>query len=128
MTSLPFLLPKSSTVDCEKSKALVNWFYWIQTSSQATKLAARTATVPFGQGPNLRRRALTELANVRCAHVVAELPLALAQLNGCRWQVECEGQHVLSVWGCVTDGLLCSDRGTCIDNKCQCNDGYKGTY
>jgi hypothetical protein len=81
VTSLPFLLPKSSTVDCEKSKALVNWFYWIQTSSQATKLAARTATVPFGQVPNLRRRALTELAKVRCAHVVAELPLAFAQLK-----------------------------------------------
>jgi hypothetical protein len=41
VTSLPFLLPKSSTVDCEKSRALVNWFYWIQTSSQASKLASR---------------------------------------------------------------------------------------
>jgi hypothetical protein len=40
VTSLPFLLRLGSeTLDCLKTKTLINWIYWTQTESQAFLLA-----------------------------------------------------------------------------------------
>jgi hypothetical protein len=66
VASLPFLLPLSSTVDCQKATALVDWIYWVSTSSQAFRLAARTDAVSSGQVPELQKRLLRSLSNVRC--------------------------------------------------------------
>ena len=35
----------------------------------------------------------------------------------------CEGQHVLSTWSCIFDGELCSGAGTCVEGKCNCDEG-----
>jgi hypothetical protein len=66
VASLPFLLPLSSTVDCQKSTALVDWIYWVSTSPQAFRLAARTDAVSSGQVPEIQKRLLRSLSNVRC--------------------------------------------------------------
>jgi hypothetical protein len=43
-------------------------------------------------------------------------------------QVTCNGQHVLSTWSCISDGILCSGMGTCTDGQCNCSTGREGTY
>ncbi len=32
------------------------------------------------------------------------------------------------LYGCVSDGVVCSSHGSCIDHSCTCDDGYEGTY
>ncbi len=40
----------------------------------------------------------------------------------------CDGIHVSSVYGCVKDGVLCNDVGTCVDQACVCNSGWTGEF
>jgi hypothetical protein len=40
----------------------------------------------------------------------------------------CDGEAVSSIYGCVKDGVLCGDAGTCTDNACVCNSGYEGEF
>jgi hypothetical protein len=42
--------------------------------------------------------------------------------------VTCDGRHVLSAWSCISDGELCSGAGTCVEGKCNCDEGLVGTY
>ncbi len=42
--------------------------------------------------------------------------------------IKCKGQPVSNVQGCIQNGTLCNDHGTCINNKCICNNGYSGVY
>jgi hypothetical protein len=40
----------------------------------------------------------------------------------------CKGVQVSKVAMCISDGKLCSDAGTCIDNACQCTSGREGQF
>ncbi len=42
--------------------------------------------------------------------------------------ITCNGKPVSSLYGCVSDGVVCSDHGSCNDHSCTCDAGYKGTY
>ncbi len=35
---------------------------------------------------------------------------------------------MLSVWACISDGLVCSNHGRCVDNQCACFSGYGGNF
>jgi hypothetical protein len=40
----------------------------------------------------------------------------------------CSGATVSRYAGCIDDGKLCSNQGTCVDGVCQCNSGRTGEY
>ncbi len=42
--------------------------------------------------------------------------------------VTCDGEPVSSLFGCVSDGTVCSNRGTCGNHTCNCNTGFGGTF
>ncbi len=42
--------------------------------------------------------------------------------------ITCEGKYVSSLYGCVSDGEVCSNHGSCEEHKCACERGYEGTY
>ncbi len=42
--------------------------------------------------------------------------------------VTCNGEPVSSLYGCVADGIVCSNHGTCNAHQCSCNMGYEGTF
>ncbi len=42
--------------------------------------------------------------------------------------VTCNGQPVSSLYGCVHDGVLCSDNGMCISNRCSCINRRTGQF
>ncbi len=41
---------------------------------------------------------------------------------------ECEGKTVFSLTGCVQNGQLCSNNGTCIEGQCICSNGSTGQF
>ncbi len=42
--------------------------------------------------------------------------------------VTCDGEPVSSLFGCVSDGTVCSNRGTCGNHTCNCDPGFEGTF
>ncbi len=43
--------------------------------------------------------------------------------------ITCDGEHVSSLYGCVSDdGVVCSDHGSCKNHTCTCDAGYTGIY
>ncbi len=40
----------------------------------------------------------------------------------------CHGEPVSSLYGCVQNGLLCSDNGTCVGGACSCYKGRTGQF
>lgn len=42
--------------------------------------------------------------------------------------VTCNGVHVSSLYGCVSQGAICSNHGVCTSNRCTCESAYTGTY
>ncbi len=40
--------------------------------------------------------------------------------------ITCDGKPVSSLYGCVSDGVVCSEHGTCLNNQCNCESGYEG--
>ncbi len=42
--------------------------------------------------------------------------------------ITCEGKHVSVLYGCVSEGVVCSGQGYCNDHSCTCNKYYEGTY
>jgi hypothetical protein len=96
--------------------------------------------VPLSLVAKYRRMALNELSNVRTRALALPDRAQCSELEGhthsdarvvsrrVSLQVVCGGERMLAEWNCVSDGYLCSDHGTCVNNVCQCDDGYKGTY
>jgi hypothetical protein len=84
--------------------------------------------VPLSLVAKYRRMALTELSNVHAHAQCSELEGHTLTIALPAQQVVCGGERMLAEWNCISDGYLCSDHGTCVNNVCQCDDGYKGTY
>jgi preprotein translocase subunit YajC len=40
----------------------------------------------------------------------------------------CDGEPVSALYGCIWDGQICSDAGTCTNGACVCNSGREGQY
>jgi ABC-type phosphate transport system substrate-binding protein len=99
-----FLISKNST-DCTKAAALSDWMYWTQSSTTALKVADRNGVVLTSEIPVWKKMMLKAVTGMTC-----------------------NGAKVSSIAGCVTDGVLCSDRGQCIYNSCECSSGYEGTH
>ncbi len=60
--------------------------------------------------------------------VPGKSPVLLKGIVNTLVSITCNGKPISSLYGCVSDGVVCSDRGTCDDHKCSCNAGYEGTY
>ncbi len=42
--------------------------------------------------------------------------------------VTCRGEYVSSLYGCVSNGEVCSNHGSCDDHQCTCDKDYEGTF
>lgn len=96
--------------DCTKAAALADLFWW--TQSDAAALAAA-------------RRQGFAVATTADSRLAANVLNALARF-------ECDGRKVSALAGCIADGTLCMNRGTCVpgtagtSGKCVCEKGYEG--
>ncbi len=42
--------------------------------------------------------------------------------------ITCQGKPVSDLYGCVSDGLVCSGHGSCNNHQCTCDKYHEGTY
>jgi hypothetical protein len=99
------LLISKNSSDCSKAAALSDWIYWTQSDSAARKVAERNGVVLTSDVTVWKRMMLKAVTGMTC-----------------------NGLKVSSIAGCVADSTLCSDRGRCISNACECDAGWTGTY
>nr|UMO80026.1 Serine/threonine protein kinase [Pandoravirus aubagnensis] len=99
--------------NCAKAAALADLIWWTQSDPSALAVAERqgfAVAAASADSPLLRGRLLNALATF-----------------------ECGGAPVSALAGCVYQGTLCSDRGTCVTgrtasaSRCACDKGYAGT-
>lgn len=99
--------------DCAKAAALADLIWWTQSDPSALAVAER-------QG-------------FAVAAASADSPLLKGRLLDSLAAFECDGAPVSALAGCVYQGTLCSDRGTCVTgrtasaSRCACDKGYTGT-
>ncbi|AVK75014.1 serine-threonine kinase [Pandoravirus quercus] len=96
--------------DCTKATALADFFWWTQSDAAALAAAHRQGfAVATTADPRLAANVLNALA-----------------------RFECDGRKVSALAGCIADGTLCMNRGTCVpgtadvSGKCVCEKGYEG--
>nr|UDO47407.1 ser/thr kinase [Pandoravirus massiliensis] len=99
--------------DCAKAAALADLIWWTQSDPSALAVAERqgfAVAAASADSPLLRGRLLSALA-----------------------AFECGGAPVSALSGCIYQGTLCSDRGTCVTgraasaSRCACDKGYTGS-
>jgi phosphate transport system substrate-binding protein len=125
------IIRQSSMTDCARATSLLDWIYWTQNSS--TLFVTRQ---PFPRPVAAIANTHTNCSTAEALNqivisgmgVVANSDLIRRQMYKFLMGVTCQGQHVSSLYGCVTgDGLLCSDHGSCVNSACRCFDGYEGS-
>ncbi len=42
--------------------------------------------------------------------------------------ITCDGVHMSTLYGCVSDGVICSNNGVCVNSKCQCSEEFTGEF
>ncbi|AGO82793.1 Serine/threonine protein kinase [Pandoravirus dulcis] len=96
--------------DCTKATALADFFWWTQSDAAALAAARRQGfAVATTADPRLAANMLDALARFECA-----------------------GRKVSALAGCIVDGTLCMNRGTCVPAtanataRCVCEKGYVG--
>lgn len=120
--------------DRTKAQALVDWIYWTQTDPTAAQIAQKYCLSCLPQASTVlcdKKRSSTNTEtkcsnNVAVATQTAELMRNLINFQA---SVSFEGQPVSSIYGCITNGTLCSTNGVCQSGgNCKCNSGYIGTH
>ncbi|QBZ81599.1 Serine/threonine protein kinase, catalytic domain containing protein [Pandoravirus celtis] len=101
------MLRTRTMVDSAKAKALVDWIYWAQSTSEARALAEQNYVVMCSASEGMMARVLAIVVNITV-----------------------DGVPVSSLYGCVApnDGRVCSDHGTCIDSVCVCTPPWTGVH
>jgi hypothetical protein len=99
------LISKNQSTNCAKATALVDWIYWTQSSSTAATIASRNGITVAGKAAGILKQSLTQLTSVTC-----------------------QGVLVSSIAGCVNNGELCSNHGTCQSQECLCSIGWTGVF
>lgn len=96
--------------DCTKATALADLLWWTQSDAAALSAARRQGfAVATTADPRLAANMLDALA-----------------------RFECGGSKVSALAGCIADGTLCMNRGTCVPatanatGRCVCEKGYVG--
>jgi hypothetical protein len=96
---------QSTMTNCNKAKSLADWLYWTQTDSEALDAATTNYVLPLSSVDRFNKTILTRIASMTC-----------------------NGATVSSVAGCVYQGMVCADAGTCVNSKCVCNSDREGEY
>ncbi len=100
-TYIYIIFSESKVDDCIKYFILVDWLTWItQTAHEMNFEEKNYITLPQDA---IKRKLLTELVGITCG-----------------------GEHVSSLYGCVSNGTICSQHGSCSNGKCQCDAEWKG--
>ncbi len=99
-TYLYTIFSGSKLTDCKKASTLVDWLYWM--THEETSYEEKNYVYPLVD--SIRRRVLSKLV-----------------------EVTCNSEHVSALYGCVSNGTVCSQRGSCISGQCNCNNGWTGS-
>jgi hypothetical protein len=99
------ILHTTNEGDCVKFKALYDFLWWSQSDHQANLAATRNSVVVASNSDRLKRRLVRQLSKVRC-----------------------NGLPASSVYACIMDDMVCSNHGVCVNSRCQCDDGFSGSY
>ncbi|ELR20409.1 serine/threonine protein kinase, putative [Acanthamoeba castellanii str. Neff] len=98
------VLRTSDIVSCVKAGTLVDFLYWTQVYPAALSLA-NDNSLSIPDHPEARARLARVITNTMCA-----------------------GEPVSSFAACVSDGVICSDRGLCTTSgTCECDEGFAGS-
>jgi hypothetical protein len=100
-----FMVRTRTMPDLTKAKALVDWIYWTQTDASAAQIARSANMVVASLAQPARATLLDQLASV-----------------------ESDGVQAFSLAGCIYDGTICSDQGTCVNNACVCSSSRSGDF
>jgi ABC-type phosphate transport system substrate-binding protein len=88
------------------AQGLLDWVYWTQTSSTAAAIAGNYLTAVPGQSAAVMQRTIALLDSVTS-----------------------NSQKVFSLAGCVYNGTICSNQGTCAGGTtCACNSTRTGQW
>ncbi len=88
-----------------KTRALYDFMWWSQSSTTADLAADRNFVVVASKSSAIKRRMVSQLSRVRC-----------------------NGQPASSIYSCIMNDMVCSDHGVCVNSRCQCDDGFSGSY
>lgn len=119
-----FLVHKSTMADCVKAQSLVDWIYWTQTDPAALDLARKYDGLYSQHMCGLSRAVFrNHLA------VPAQSSAMRKRLINFISSITCNGEHVSSIYGCIYQDTVCSDRGVCTAQQtCLCQPGFAGRY
>ncbi|NEJ83367.1 hypothetical protein GR268_43640, partial [Rhizobium leguminosarum] len=126
-----FLVYTRDMNDCSKAKALVDWIYWSQTDSSAAQIARSyvDCTVLCGGGRLLEADPKRWWCCCRANMVVASLAQpAKATLLDQLASGTSGGVQAFSLAGCIYEGTVCFDQGTCVQGSCVCNSNRSGEF
>jgi hypothetical protein len=102
--------------DCTKAQALVEWVYWSQTQAVAASTAVRYP-IPLDAMASTGAWADHGARRYSMAVPGTHKPLLARLLNQIK-AVTCDGMAVSPLAGCIDNGTICSDRGTCFNDSC----------
>jgi hypothetical protein len=112
--------------ECGKATSLLDFIIWSQTNSKPIAIAEALGYTVRSFSlfwPRCPAGVLTS-SLVLCHQVtpIAVRRRFLLTLS----DVTCNNQTVFSLVPCIQNGIICNDRGTCLDGKCTCQEGFSG--
>jgi hypothetical protein len=126
------VLRTSDIVSCVKAGTLVDFLYWTQVYPAALSLANECAPAHpppviypiIAPLPTFQSPLLTLCVKHSNSLSIPDHPEARARLARVITNTMCAGKPVSSFAACVSDGVICSDRGLCTTSgTCECDEG-----